>query len=114
MIKLFKCIWDKIFKRRIKKYKKTIILEGRSATKAQKDTIIIIKKNGTYAWAKMYCPCGCGSEIALSLNRKIEPYWYVKITNDGKYKVTISPSIFLTGSPCKSHFFIKDNKVDWV
>lgn len=93
-------------------FKKVIIVENTSSVKPQKDTITIIKKNNSYTWVKFLCPCGCGKEVALSLNSNIQPNWSIKI--DKKNKVTLSPSVYLTGFPCRSHFFIRNNHIDWV
>ena len=114
MAKILINIYNRLFNRKKKRFKKVLIVEGSAATKAQEDTIIIIRKNDSYAWAKLLCPCGCGREIALSLNRNIQPYWTVTINKNDRNKVSFSPSIYLTGSPCKAHFFLKNNRIDWV
>lgn len=28
-------------------------------------------------------------------------------------KVTLSPSVYSTGFPCRSHYFIRGNRVEW-
>lgn len=93
-------------------FKKTLVIENNSSIKPQKNTIIIVKKNNSYTWAKFICPCGCGREVALSLNSNIKPNWTLKI--DSKNKVTLSPSVYLTGFPCESHFFINNSTINWV
>lgn len=93
-------------------FKKTLIIENNSSVKPQKNTITIVKKNNSYTWVKFICPCGCGKEVMLSLNPNLRPTWTLKI-ND-KNKVTLSPSVYLTGFPCRSHFFIKKSNITWV
>lgn len=88
-----------------------VIVENDSSVKPKRNTITIVRKNSTYAWVKFYCPCGCGNEVTLSLNTNIRPYLYLKLN---KNKVTLSPFVYLTEFSCKSHFFIRENMVDWV
>lgn len=110
-------IFKKFFKNLKKQnnFKHVLIIEKNSSITPKKNTIIIIKKNNIYSWAKFYCPCGCGKEIMLSLNSNIKPCWNIKLNKiKGDFKVTLSPSINLTSFPCKSHFFIRNNRVDWV
>ena len=76
-----------------------------------KITISLGLNVSNFSWVKFYCHCRCGREVALSLNHNIRPYWNLIIKRD---KVTLSPSVYLTGFPCKSHFFIRNNKIDWV
>lgn len=53
------------------------------------------------------CMCGCGESIAVLLH---EDGW--KWTFDGK-DVSFSPSIGNFQQPCKSHYFLKNGKVQW-
>lgn len=99
-----------IFRKR--KYKKILIIKNNSSVTPVNNTITVVKKNSTYSWAKFKCPCGCGKNVTLSLTSNIKPYWVIKVDNDNR--VTLSPSIYLTNYPCRSHFFIKNNKIDWV
>lgn len=60
------------------------------------------------------CPCGCGKEIYLTSKEWCDvrgKNWSI-LEKDGK--VTLWPSVNATGFECKSHFWIKDNKVVWV
>lgn len=54
------------------------------------------------------CACGCGMKVSttISPNR-----W--RLIYDGK-TVTLSPSIGNFSFPCRSHYFIRENKVVWV
>ena len=54
------------------------------------------------------CPCGCGSEIVV----KISPIDW-KITFDGE-SISIYPSIGNWGLDCRSHYWIRNNKVIWA
>lgn len=57
------------------------------------------------------CPCGCNSTIYLNLLEDAEPRWRYRVTS--KKRINISPSVWRTIG-CKSHFFIRRSKIDWV
>lgn len=61
-----------------------------------------------YDIAKHKCACGCGADIVTSLS---PARW--KLTYDGE-TVSLSPSIGNWSYPCKSHYFIKNDKVIWA
>ena len=54
------------------------------------------------------CACGCGEEIALPLDPK---QW--KLIYDGE-TVSLTPSIGNWSYKCKSHYFIRNNNVEWA
>lgn len=58
-----------------------------------------------------HCPCGCGELLELLLLDGASPNWTAKLIDDSH--VDLSPSIWKTHG-CKSHFFIKNNRVLWV
>lgn len=62
-----------------------------------------------YRAAVHLCPCGCGAEISTPLSKK---YGWV-MTYDGEL-LSLSPSVGNYAYPCKSHYFIKENRVVWV
>lgn len=53
------------------------------------------------------CCCGCGSEVWLP----IRPDRYT-VTYDGE-RVTFSPSVGNWRFPCRSHYWIRANRVIW-
>jgi len=57
------------------------------------------------------CPCGCNSTIQLNLLKDAKPRW--RFSKNSKNRITISPSVWRTKG-CKSHFFIRKSKIDWV
>jgi len=61
-----------------------------------------------YATAIHLCFCGCGSKVVTLLrpNR-----W--QISFDGR-SVSLTPSIGNWGFPCKSHYWIRKNRVEWA
>ena len=61
----------------------------------------------TYATAVHLCFCGCGREVVTPLS---PTDW--KLIFDGE-TVSLSPSIGNWSFPCRSHYWIKDNFVQW-
>jgi len=57
------------------------------------------------------CPCGCNSNILLNLLQDAKPRWKYRITKRGN--ISISPSVWRKVG-CKSHFFVRDGRIDWV
>ena len=54
------------------------------------------------------CPCGCGNEVVT----KISPSRW-KLIFDGE-TISLSPSIGNWYFPCKSHYWIRNNKIVFV
>ncbi len=76
------------------------------------DRTIYLVGNIDEPWVIAFkCPCGCNSIIHLNLLEDAEPRWKYSLTS--KKRVTISPSIWRTKG-CKSHFFIRKSRVNWV
>ena len=53
------------------------------------------------------CACGCGEKIVTPLGKDGWHLWL----RDGI--ATLNPSIGNSNIPCKSHYFITNNKVRW-
>ncbi len=113
IIEKFNKFWSNLFKK--KKYKNVIITEKYGYKVSNNDTIILVKKSGVLTWAKFKCPCKCGTEVILSLSPNIKPYWSIEVDKiNGNSIITLSPSVHLSEYKCKSHFFLRKNKVSWV
>ncbi|MGN1158331.1 MAG: DUF6527 family protein [Agathobacter sp.] len=54
------------------------------------------------------CACGCGEKVILPIDPN---FWSVKY--DGE-TVSLAPSIGNFQFPCKSHYWIKENRVIWA
>lgn len=54
------------------------------------------------------CPCGCGNWVQTPLTKE----WWTMYKQDGK--VTLRPSIGNFSLPCKSHYYITENHIDWL
>jgi hypothetical protein len=61
-------------------------------------------------WLRFACPCRCGEVIALNLMNNYQPHWSVTINVDKT--LNLSPSIDATS--CRSHFWIRKNRIEWV
>jgi len=73
--------------------------------KLEDDTIYI---SIDYCTAVHKCCCGCGNEIVTPLS---PTDW--KLTFDGE-SVSLFPSIGNWNFECKSHYWIKNNKIEWA
>lgn len=60
-----------------------------------------------YATATHLCACGCGAKVVTPLGRA---GW--ALTFDGT--ITLRPSIGNGQMPCRSHYLISRNHVDWL
>ncbi len=97
-----------------KKYKinntYTIKLEDNVPKKYLANTIYLIGKDYHFWLLTMLCPCGCNDTINLNLLEEHKPSWNIQINKNNLF---VTPSIWKT-TGCKSHFFIKHNKIIWV
>lgn len=68
----------------------------------------IIYVSGEYAATAHKCACGCGVKVVLPLH---PTDWWLKF--DGKY-ITMRPSVGNWGYPCRSHYQITANRIEWA
>src|SRR5258707_7366541 len=61
-----------------------------------------------YKTASHLCCCGCGLEAVTPLN---PAKWSLAEHPDGS--VSLSPSVGNWSFPCKSHYFVRQNTIDW-
>jgi hypothetical protein len=61
-----------------------------------------------YSTASHLCCCGCGREVVTPLNRA---RWRLNVRRG---TVSLTPSIGNWSFPCKSHYWIRANKVHWA
>jgi hypothetical protein len=62
----------------------------------------------TYATVVHRCCCGCGREVVTPLSRT---GWTLSF--DGE-SISLSPSIGNWSFPCRSHYWIRRNRVQWA
>lgn len=55
------------------------------------------------------CPCGCQELVVMPINK--EHGWNMT-KKDGK--ITLRPSVGNFELPCKSHYYITENKIEWL
>lgn len=60
-----------------------------------------------YRTASHLCACGCGTKVVTP----IKPVKW-QLAYDGE-TVSLSPSIGRWQLPCKSHYWIRNNRIDW-
>ena len=74
------------------------------------DGVLYVVDNSPYV--EYNCPCGCGRVVTLPTKKHSNGYdgWEFR-EEDGK--VTLSPSVLSSGFDCKSHYFIRGNRIDW-
>lgn len=54
------------------------------------------------------CACGCGEKVVIAIAPE---HWQFQYNGDG---VSISPSIGNTYFRCRSHYYIREDKVIWL
>ena len=71
----------------------------------ERDTIYV---SIPFATASHLCFCGCGLKVVTPISPR---GW--KLTFDGE-SITLYPSIGNSQFPCRSHYWIRENKVVWA
>lgn len=63
--------------------------------------------------ANHLCPCGCGQQAVTPFDYETFPNLHWKLTeNEGR--VTLRASILNRACPNRSHYYITDNKIQWL
>jgi hypothetical protein len=73
-------------------------------------TIFLVQRSGIFQWAVFDCPCCSGHRITVTLRQSDSPHWTVTLS--GK-QASLHPSLWFHEG-CQSHFWIKNNHVNWV
>lgn len=71
----------------------------------EENTLYISEK---FLTASHRCMCGCGNEVITPLKKGM---WSLDL--DENNRVSLYPSIGNWNFECKSHYFIRKNKVEW-
>lgn len=77
--------------------------------KDMKEGVLYISK--VFKTTAHLCACGCGNEVVLPYGRRDGMFWTLTERLSG---VTLRPSVGSFNLPCKSHYYITDNKVEWL
>jgi hypothetical protein len=100
-----------------RKYKRLISARYKSIDvndfpKDVKPSIVYIVTDGAVPDTLIFkCPCGCDTDIYLNLLKDTRPNWSFYVSKKGK--ISISPSVWRKVG-CRSHFFIRRGRIDWV
>lgn len=99
---------------RIDEIKPVLVMELPKSVNDMKHGILYLKHNEDDTYESFHlCPCGCGEPVYLLYGGK---GWNITLSINGRglKSVTISPSVGCFDFPCKSHYFIRENKIIWV
>ncbi len=72
--------------------------------------LVVVGELNNPKWVQFYCPDDCKEIISVNLMSSSFPHWTMEY--NPKNEVTLDPSVDV--KKCKSHFWIKDNKIMWV
>lgn len=74
------------------------------------DGVLYVVDDSPYV--QFNCPCGCGGDVTLPTTKHERGYdgWGF---SEADGKVTLSPSVFSSGFACRSHYFIRRNRIEW-
>jgi len=79
---------------------------GASAYLKQPGDAVIVDRQGP-RWLIMSCPCGCGAELPVNLDRRAGPAWRLYESPKG---TSVYPSVW-RDTDCQSHFIILRDKI---
>jgi Family of unknown function (DUF6527) len=68
---------------------------------------ILVSRAGHHRWLIFSCPCGCGTELPVNLDRRTGAAW--RLYNPGP-KVTLYPSVWRE-SGCEAHFILSHGRL---
>lgn len=75
------------------------------------DVLYVVEEDGFQEQAAMICPCGCGQVLHMNLLDDERPCWEVTVNAD--LTPSLHPSVWRQVG-CKSHFWFKNGKVQFV
>lgn len=92
--------------------RKLTVVKGDSLPELLPRRDILLLRDGGEEWCVgLRCPCGCGQRVELPLIEEAKPHWKLSVAQDGV--PTLAPSVWLQDG-CRSHFFVRCGKVEWV
>lgn len=74
-------------------------------------TIYIVGTSKLPKWAVFDCPCERGHRLTVPLMRSVSPHWTLRVRRG---RASLSPSVSVDRDPCTSHFWLRDNRVEWA
>lgn len=112
-MKFFRWVWRTVvgwFGPRHERALKTVFVEE-LPDRLDTTTIYVAGENSHYWFVAMKCPCGCGETLHMSLLADARPQWSLIQHKDGT--VSLAPSVWRQVG-CRSHFFLRQGRVQWV
>lgn len=104
--------WWLVTKERFLPARKLLIQEGESLPERMPRRDIVLVREGSEDWCVgMRCPCGCGQLVELPLLPEVQPRWTIQVDTRGR--PSLHPSVWLRNG-CRSHFFVRKGKIEWV
>jgi len=64
---------------------------------------VVIIERGTPRWLLMKCPCGCGEDLPVNLDKRAGPAW--RLYRNKNRGISLYPSVW-RDTGCKSHFIL--------
>jgi hypothetical protein len=62
-------------------------------------------------WAVFSCPCGQKHRLTVPLMKSVDPHWILVLRRG---RVSLRPSVSVDNDPCSSHFWLRDNRIEWA
>ncbi len=97
--------------RRRKRVDRIVYVESMSEVPKRLKGDLYIVGSSKPKWAILACPCRCGDRIDANLMESRQPSW--RLSTSGN-QVTLHPSLWMPKEKCGSHFWIRQNRIDWV
>lgn len=98
-----------------KQHARTITFRGVVATRDSADPLLlqagdtVLVKRPSPRLLIMRCPCGCGDDLLINLDRRAGPAWRSYVRGD---KLTVFPSYWREDA-CESHFVLWNDRIFW-
>lgn len=111
-MKLFeniRVLWRNL--RRRKRVDRIVHVESMSEVPKRLKGDLYIVGSSKPKWAILACPCRCGDRIDVNLMESRQPSWRL---STGGNQVTLHPSLWMPKEKCGSHFWIRQNRIDWM
>lgn len=102
-------LWKRL--RRARRVTRVVSVETMSQVPDRLDGSLYVVGAPKPKWAILRCPCGCGERLGINLMGSCRPTWRIRVTTG---RVTLSPSVWVSEDRCGSHFWIRNNRIQWV
>lgn len=86
-----------------------IVLTGDQPVALEPLTLYVVGEGGSFWFASLLCPCGCGDTVTVTLLKADRPHWTLTTANNCP---TLEPSIWRRKG-CGSHFFLRGGRIIW-